>query len=226
MCGIYLTNFDRKVVDIKNDLKKIEFRGPNNLSVKKYNNSVYLAHLRLSIIDLDKRSNQPYEFGDLSITYNGEIYNFLSIKKQLISYGYFFETESDTEVLIKAYHAWGKSMLSKLNGMFAFAIYDILNQKVFCARDRLGQKPFYYYWNNGKIEISSSPKSMLNATKISQKGINIYLSAGYIPSPFSIYDNIKKLEAGKYLLNFKTGPVAVIITSFGLITFLKLNFNS
>lgn len=207
MCGIYLTNFDRTATEIKNDLKRIEFRGPNNLSVKKYNNSVCLAHLRLSIVDLNKRSNQPYEFDNLTITYNGEIYNFLKIKNELISQGYIFETESDTEVLIKAYHAWGQNMLNKLNGMFAFAIYDILNQKVFCARDRLGQKPFYYYWDNDKVEICSSPKSMLKATKISQQGINIYLSAGYIPSPFSIFENIKKLEAGKYLvfdLNKKT----------------------
>jgi asparagine synthase (glutamine-hydrolysing) len=200
MCGIYLTNFDRTTLQIKNDLKKIEFRGPDNLSVKKYNDSVYLAHLRLSIIDLDKRSNQPYEFDNLTITYNGEIYNFLTIKNELISQGYVFETESDTEVLIKAYHAWGQNMLSRLNGMFAFAIYDILNQKVFCARDRLGQKPFYYFWDKGKVEICSSPKSMHKATKISQQGINIYLSAGYIPSPFSIFENIKKLEAGKFLI--------------------------
>ena len=200
MCGIYLTNFDRTAAQIKNDLKKIEFRGPDNLSVKKYNNSVYLAHLRLSIIDLDKRSNQPYEFDNLTITYNGEIYNFLTIKNELISQGYVFETESDTEVLVKAYHAWGENMLGKLNGMFAFAIYDILNQKVFCARDRLGQKPFYYFWDKGRVEICSSPKSMHKATKISKEGINIYLSAGYIPSPFSIFENIKKLEAGKFLV--------------------------
>ena len=199
MCGIYLTNLDRTATEIKNDLKKIEFRGPNNFSVKKYDNSVYLAHLRLSIIDLDKRSNQPFEFDNLTITYNGEIYNFSSIKNQLISQGYVFETESDTEVLIKAYHAWGHNMLSKLNGMFAFAIYDILNQMVFCARDRLGQKPFYYYWNEGKIEICSSPKSMLNATKISQQGVNIYLQTGYIPSPYSIYEEIKKLPSGQYV---------------------------
>ena len=200
MCGIYLTNLDRSALQIKNGLKKIEFRGPDNLSVKKYNDSVYLAHLRLSIIDLDKRSNQPYEFENLTITYNGEIYNFLTIKNELISQGYVFETESDTEVLVKAYHAWGENMLGKLNGMFAFAIYDILNQKVFCARDRLGQKPFYYFWDKGKVEICSSPKSMHKATKISQQGINIYLSAGYIPSPFSIFENIKKLEAGKFLV--------------------------
>ena len=201
MCGIYLTNIERENDELRNDLKKIEFRGPDNLTINKYD-LVTIAHLRLSIIDLEERSNQPFQFENLVITYNGEIYNFKELKKELESIGYNFITRSDTEVLLKAYHAWGVKMLQKLNGMFAFAIYDILNGKVFCSRDRMGQKPFYYYWNSeeGHLEICSSPRAMTKASKFSQNGINIYLEAGYIPSPHSIYENISKLEAGNYLV--------------------------
>ena len=201
MCGIYLTNIERENDELRNDLKKIVFRGPDNLTINKYD-LVTIAHLRLSIIDLEERSNQPFQFENLVITYNGEIYNFKELKKELESIGYNFITRSDTEVLLKAYHAWGVKMLQKLNGMFAFAIYDILNGKVFCSRDRMGQKPFYYYWNSeeGHLEICSSPRAMTKASKFSQNGINIYLEAGYIPSPHSIYENISKLEAGNYLV--------------------------
>ena len=201
MCGIYLTNIERENDELSNDLKKIEFRGPDNLTIKKYD-LVTIAHLRLSIIDLEERSNQPFQFENLIITFNGEIYNFKELKKDLEFIGYNFNTKSDTEVLLKAYHAWGVKMLEKLNGMFAFAIYDKLNGKVFCARDRTGQKPFYYYWNSeeGHIEICSSPRAMKKASKFSQNGINIYLEAGYIPSPYSIYEDISKLEAGNYLI--------------------------
>ena len=201
MCGIYLTNIEREDNELRGCLKKIQYRGPDNLTIKRYD-LVTIAHLRLSIIDLEERSNQPFQFENLVITFNGEIYNFKELKKDLELIGYNFITKSDTEVLLKAYHAWGVKMLEKLNGMFAFAIYDILNGKVFCARDRIGQKPLYYYWNveEGYLEICSSPRAMKKASKFSQKGINIYLEAGYIPSPYSIYEDIIKLEAGNYLI--------------------------
>ena len=200
MCSIYLTNIIRNIDDVKSNLLKIKYRGPNNLSVKKYDNSIIIGHLRLSIIDLDKRSNQPYEFEKLVITYNGEIYNYLELREKLKSLGYTFNTESDTEVILKGFHAWGTELLPKMNGMFAFAIYDSINKKVFCARDRLGQKPFYYYWNKGFLELCSSPKPMEKASKISQKAVSIYLETGYIPSPYSIYENVKKLEAGTFVV--------------------------
>ena len=164
MCSIYLTNIIRNIDDVKSNLLKIKYRGPNNLSVKKYDNSIIIGHLRLSIIDLDKRSNQPYEFEKLVITYNGEIYNYLELREKLKSLGYTFNTESDTEVILKGFHAWGAELLPKMNGMFAFAIYNSINQKIFCARDRLGQKPFYYYWNKGFLELCSSPKPMEKAS--------------------------------------------------------------
>lgn len=157
-----------------------------------------MGHLRLAILDLDSRSNQPYSYKGYHISFNGEIYNFIDIKSELRTLGYNFETESDTEVLIKGYAEWGINILSKLNGMFAFAIYDELKQEVFCARDRLGVKPFYYFWKDGKFEICSQLKPIHTQTcKVSSEAISIYLDCGYIPSPFTIYEDVYKLQPGR-----------------------------
>lgn len=207
MCGIYITNMPFKKEEVEEKLKKIEFRGPDNLEVAKVND-ISLGHLRLSILDLDKRSNQPFQFENLYITYNGEIYNFEAIREELTVLGYAFETTSDTEVLIKGYSAWGKDLLPKLNGMFAFAIYDSLKNEIFCARDRLGVKPFYYSWKEGFFEMCSQLKPLMNKEKkISKEAVSIYLDCGYIPSPYSIFEDVYKLPPGKYLildLNKKT----------------------
>ena len=101
MCGIYITNIQYQKQEIQNKLKQINFRGPDNLGYRKIND-VSLGHLRLSILDLDQRSNQPYFYKDLYITFNGEIYNFKNIREELVFLGVTFETTSDTEVLIKA----------------------------------------------------------------------------------------------------------------------------
>lgn len=200
MCGIYITNRHYQKEEIQNKLKQIDFRGPNNLGVEKINN-ISLGHLRLSILDIDKRSNQPYQFNDLFITFNGEIYNFESIREELIILGYSFDTTSDTEVLIKGYSVWGKDLLDKLNGMFAFAIYDSTKEEIFCARDRLGVKPFYYYWKDGNFEICSQLEPLIEKdSKISEEAISIYLDCGYVPSPYSIIENIYKLSPGNYMV--------------------------
>lgn len=207
MCGIYLTNrsFQQEVIQSK--LKEIDFRGPDNLSVEKINN-VFLGHLRLSVLDLDKRSNQPFRYKNLCITYNGEIYNFESIKEELIQFGFSFETSSDTEVIIKGYAVWGKDILEKLNGMFAFAIYDVSKNEVFCARDRLGVKPFFYYWKDGEFEVCSQLRPLINKnSKVSSEAISIYLDCGYIPSPYSAIEDVFKLPPGNLMiidLNKKT----------------------
>lgn len=196
MCGIYLTNIPFSNKQVEQKLEKIRFRGPDNISVLK-NENISLGHLRLSILDLDKRSNQPFIFGYLTLVYNGEIYNFKEVKNSLIQEGYSFETTSDTEVLLKGYHAWGEKILDRINGMFAFAVYDENKKTVFIARDRLGVKPLYYSWRNGKLELCSQ-LAPLNKSKLDQEAISIYLQTGYIPSPFSIYEEIKKLPPGQY----------------------------
>lgn len=207
MCGIYLTNMPYPKEEIEEKLKKIDFRGPDNLGITKVND-VSLGHLRLAILDLDKRSNQPYQFENFHIVYNGEIYNFEAIRDELEILGYAFETTSDTEVLIKGYSAWGKDLLPKLNGMFAFAIYDSIKNEIFCARDRLGVKPFYYSWKEGFFEMCSQLKPLMSKDKkISKEAVSIYLDCGYIPSPYSIFEDVYKLPPGKYLildLNKKT----------------------
>jgi len=198
MCGIYLTNISFSNKQVEQKLEKIKFRGPDNMSVLK-NENISLGHLRLSILDLDERSNQPFNFRHLSLVYNGEIYNFKEIRKSLIEEGYSFDTTSDTEVLLKGYHAWEEKILDRINGMFAFAVYNQNKKTVFMARDRLGVKPLYYSWKNGELELSSQ-LAPLNKGKLDQEAISIYLQTGYIPSPFSIYDEIKKLPPGQYAI--------------------------
>ena len=148
MCGIYLTNIPYEEELIKEKLDSISFRGPDYTGIKKVNN-LTLGHLRLSILDLDARSHQPMIYENLHIVFNGEIYNYKDIKVELLAKGYTFKTESDTEVLLIGYKAWGKDILQKINGMFAFCIYDVDNNEIFAARDRLGVKPFIII---GKME--------------------------------------------------------------------------
>jgi asparagine synthase (glutamine-hydrolysing) len=200
MCGIYSTNISYHKDDIEFKLRQIDFRGPDNLGFLKID-SISLAHLRLSILDLDKRSNQPFKFKHLYITFNGEIYNFESLKNELIALGFTFETTSDTEVLVKAYSLWGAKLLNKINGMFAFVIYDTAKEELFCARDRLGVKPFFYYWENGFFEICSQLRPLLKSnSKVSEEAISIYLDCGYVPSPFSILENVYKLPPGNFMV--------------------------
>ncbi|MDE5430531.1 asparagine synthase (glutamine-hydrolyzing) [Elizabethkingia meningoseptica] len=199
MCGIYSTNITYNTIEIEKKLQSISFRGPDNMGITKINDLI-LGHLRLAILDLDKRSNQPYSFGNYHIVFNGEIYNFKDIRRELEELGYEFETTSDTEVLIKGYAEWDEQILQKLNGMFAFIIYDENKGKIFCARDRLGVKPFYYYWKDGDFEICSQLRPLIKGSlKISNESIGIYLDCGYIPSPMTIFENVYKLQPGHTL---------------------------
>ena len=104
-----------------------------------------MLHSRLSIIDLDKRSNQPFKYEKYIIIYNGEIYNFIEIRKNLLGLGYKFSTNSDTEVLLMAYIEYGEDCVDYFNGMWSFAIWDGFKEKIFLSRDRFGEKPLYYF---------------------------------------------------------------------------------
>lgn len=199
MCGIYLTNIPFTKTEIRSKLKSIDFRGPDNIGINTYNN-VSLGHLRLSILDLEERSNQPFNYKNLHITFNGEIYNYTDIKTELIALGYEFSTESDTEVLLIGYYHWGDAIMSKLNGMFAFCIYDSIKNSIFCARDRIGVKPFYYYWHQGEIEICSQLRPLINKkSNVNEEGISAYLACGYIPTPLSAIEHVYKLPQGNIL---------------------------
>lgn len=199
MCGIYLTNIPFSEEEVKTKLKSIQFRGPDYTGIEKISDLIF-GHLRLSILDLDVRSNQPMQFENFIIVFNGEIYNFQEIKRELMDLGYAFSTTGDTEVLLKGYKEWGENIVPKLNGMFAFAIYDSLTRKIFCSRDRLGVKPFYYSWKDGNFEICSQLRPMSQNKQINEEAVSMYLECTYVPSPFTIYQDVFKLPPGHNLV--------------------------
>jgi asparagine synthase (glutamine-hydrolysing) len=199
MCGIYLTNLSLSKDNLQKKLKSIAHRGPDFTGTFQ-KDGLSFGHTRLSILDLDKRSNQPMIHKDYTLVYNGEIYNYKNLKEELVELGYVFTTQGDSEVLLNGYKQWGKELIPKLNGMFAFSIHDRLKKEIFSARDRLGVKPFYYSWTNGEFEICSQLAPFSKKGKISRQAIAVYLQTGYIPSPFSIYENIFKLPPGHTLV--------------------------
>jgi asparagine synthase (glutamine-hydrolysing) len=169
MCGIlglYNLNKDKKIKEelFSNSLNVMRHRGPNNQSYKKINNNLYFGHVRLSIIDLNENSNQPFsdDTGNYSIVFNGEIFNYLEIKSELENLGHLFRTNSDTEVLLHSFIEWGEECVLKLNGMWAFAIYDTLEDKLFCSRDRFGIKPFNYTLIDGQFIFASEIKAIIS----------------------------------------------------------------
>jgi len=160
---------------------------------------VGLAHRRLSIIDLSSAGHQPmhlFERG-LSIVFNGEIYNFQELRRELVQEGYGFRTHSDTEVLLTAYDAWGTGCLSRLNGMFAFALYDALRSQLFLARDRAGEKPLFYHLANGTLHFASELKALMANPDlprcIDQASLDCYLAMGFVPGNRCILQGFNKL---------------------------------
>jgi asparagine synthase (glutamine-hydrolysing) len=198
MCGINGFNFkDEKL--IKQMTGTLSHRGPD--SVGSYvDESISLGHNRLAVIDLDSSANQPMtsEDGQLVIVYNGEIYNYLELKKRLQA-GYKFKTQSDTEVILAGYRMWGKDVVKKLNGIFSFAIWDKDKKTLFCARDHMGVKPFYFYWDGKKFIFASEVKSILEhpiPREIDVDSLNEYLRVLYVPSPRTMLKMVYKLPPG------------------------------
>jgi asparagine synthase (glutamine-hydrolysing) len=209
MCGIVGLISKRVRFDDLNDmLNTLAHRGPDAKGTKHWclnNNFVGFGHARLSIIDLNSNANQPMVREDLqlAITYNGEIYNYKEIKSVLKESGYTFNTESDTEVILAAYHKWGNTCVNQFIGMFAFAIFDLKRNSVVLFRDRAGVKPLYYYVSNKSIIFGSELKSLLCSAdfekKIDNDSLANYFKNGYVAAPKTIYENIYKLLAGHYL---------------------------
>jgi asparagine synthase (glutamine-hydrolysing) len=160
--------------------------------------NIGLGHRRLSIIDLE-RGKQPMgnEDGSVQVVFNGEIYNFLELKRDLEAKGYRFRTRSDTETIIYGYEEWGEDFVQKLRGMFAIALWDSRNQKLLLLRDRIGKKPLYYYLGKDRILFASEIKALLIDRSIPKEidpiALDSYLSFGYVPSPLSIFKAIRKL---------------------------------
>jgi asparagine synthase (glutamine-hydrolysing) len=164
MCGIFgVFSREPDLAKARLAIAAIQHRGPDYLDCVPVSDHLVFAHARLSILDLSQASNQPFHMdeGNLSITYNGEIYNFIELRNELIGLGASFETDGDTEVLLKAYQYFGADCVHKLNGMWSFAIYDRRKELVFCSRDRFGVKPFLFHHANGSFIFASEAKAIL-----------------------------------------------------------------
>ncbi len=214
MCGISgFLNFNQKL--IKNDLisyanemnNSLRMRGPDfsDFWLEK-NINLVLCHTRLSIIDLDKRANQPMisKNNRFVIILNGEIYNFLSIKKDLIKLGISFRTQGDTEVLLEAISHFGiEKSLKLIEGMFSFVLWDKYEKKIILVRDRLGIKPLYYYFDKVTFAFASEIKAIRRLDwldfSLDRKSITSYVRLNYIPAPNSIYKNIRKVLPGEMI---------------------------
>ncbi len=161
---------------------------------------VGLGHRRLSIIDLSSNAAQPMWYKSYCIAFNGEIYNYKEIKVKLGLKGHVFNTTSDTEVILHAYEEWGADALHEFIGMFSIAIYDEHRRQMFIARDRAGVKPLYYFFNGALLLFSSELKGLMShpkyIRKINNDALALYLQHGYIPAPFSIFENTYKLKPG------------------------------
>jgi len=209
MCGIagfidYNKKSDKNILSEMID--RVYERGPDDKGLffkLATNYNLGLAHRRLSILDLSSAGHQPMSFENLVITYNGEVYNFKEIRKKLETYGYSFHSNTDTEVILKAFHKWGVKAVDRFKGMFAFAIYDKNLEKIYLFRDRAGVKPLYYYWNNNIFLFGSEIKTFY-PNKFFEKQIcftalSDYFRFGYINAPLSIFENTFKLLPGTYL---------------------------
>ena len=191
--------------------EKVSFRGPDNRSVRIYNDrmerdssgTTVLLFNRLAIIDLDARSNQPFEDDRYTLIFNGEIYNYRQLKTELQSYGQQFHTESDTEVLFQALRRWGADALPRLNGMFAFCWLDRTERSFLLGRDRVGIKPIYYRFSGKSLAFASELDSVLRLSgdlpDIEPKAVHAFLWTQFIPSPFTIVKDVWRLPPGHYL---------------------------
>ncbi len=195
-----------KILKMMNDLQA--HRGPDDEGIYESaaaNGRYYigLAHRRLSIIDLST-GHQPMfnEDGTVVIVFNGEIYNFKDLQKELIQKGHRFITSSDTEAVIHAYEEYGESCVERMRGMFAFAIWDSKRERVFIARDRFGKKPLFYYKNNDALVFSSEIKSLLqfpaDFRKVDENAVMNYLIYRYVPAPDTLFSGIYKLMPGTW----------------------------
>ncbi|MCM4154287.1 asparagine synthase (glutamine-hydrolyzing) [Arenibacter sp. N53] len=213
MCGIngFISSTNEMEQRLLSEINKMNnsiiHRGPDDQGVfveESADFGIALGMRRLSIIDLET-GKQPIfsEDQQLVIVFNGEIYNYRSLRKQLETRGCIFKTHSDTEVILKLYEMDGEKSFKELDGMFAFGIYDKKRSKVFVARDFFGEKPLYYTQSNNKFIWASELKSLIKVVEkkpeISITGLNHFLRLTFIPAPHSIYQNIYKLEANHYL---------------------------
>ncbi|MEN9521701.1 MAG: hypothetical protein RL065_78, partial [Bacteroidota bacterium] len=225
MCGILgIYNFKKQPINLDHINSMIaaqHHRGPDgNGSWANDEKNLVLGHNRLSIIDLTTAASQPMHYADrYVITYNGELYNYLNLKAELKQKGHQFKTQSDTEVLLALFAEYGIECLQKMDGMFAFAIWDKIEKKLFCARDRFGEKPFHYYYSthDKKLVFASEIKTILASKeiekKINQKMVYHFLANELVENPLdfteTFYEKINRLMPGSYFVINESGDLKV-----------------
>ena len=213
MCGIagyFHFQNDRKadLSRLKQMTNSLAHRGPDGEGFLVKDN-LALGHRRLSIIDLET-GNQPMfsHDGKFAIIFNGEIYNYLELREELKSLGHMFKTQSDTEVIIEAYRQWGVDCQKKLNGMWAFALWDAVEKCLILSRDRVGEKPLHFAKHDNSLIFSSEIKALFEygVPRVPVfEMLEVYLVFTYIPEPHTFYKNIEKLEAGHFLIVSEDG---------------------
>jgi len=228
MCGIAgILRFDDAPVApslIGGMLEKLAHRGRDHAAVESgfpgggggrlsARASIALGHRRLSIIDLSGTASQPmaYDGGNLWLVFNGEIYNYIELRQELTAEGMRFQTNSDTEVILAAYALWGPSCVERLNGMFAFALWDEARQHLFCARDHLGVKPFFFMRDGGAFAFASESRALsaFHRNRISRQGVTAYLASSYCPGQTSIFEGVSKLLPGHCITISPSGTVDI-----------------
>ncbi|OGW31424.1 MAG: asparagine synthase (glutamine-hydrolyzing) [Nitrospirae bacterium RIFOXYB2_FULL_43_5] len=210
MCGIVgIIKTDNSLIDanaLRRSTDMLARRGPDDSGIW-VEEGAGLGHRRLSILDTTSAGHQPMlsENKRFVIVFNGEVYNFRELRKQLESEGRFWSSNSDTEVVLSAYSKWGVDCLKRFHGMFAFAIWDRRDKVLFAARDRMGVKPYYYSHSAGFFSFASRPRALYAlgcdlSCEIDEQALRFYLELGYIPAPYFIYKSIRKLPPAHYLL--------------------------
>ena len=223
MCGIvgFNGNDTGKLAAM---LTSIHHRGPDDQGLFE-DKKCSLGHVRLSILDLSSHGHQPMYYEHLRLVYNGEVYNYREIRKELITFGYNFDSDSDTEVILKAYHYWGIEAVDRFIGMFAIAIYDALSSKIILLRDRVGVKPLYYLHEKETFVFASELKPIMQFKedlKINEEALETYMRFGYISSNLSIFKHCKKLPAGHYGIYDLQSNYFEIKSYWSILDFYKL----
>lgn len=180
--------------------------------------TIGFGHRRLAIIDLSERGAQPMRVEELLIVFNGEIYNYREIRKELEAVGIAFHSDSDTEVILQSYRQWGPACLEKFTGMFAFVIYDTQNHELFLARDRAGVKPLFCYFHEGLFLFASELKAFHKhpgfQKEMDHSAVQAYFQFGYVPAPYSIFANVFKLRPGHWMKISTDRPGTIVQESY------------
>ncbi len=210
MCGIVGIVSREEEIANKNLLYQsaslLHRRGPDDSGIWT-ENGVGFAHRRLSVLDVSPTGHQPMQSADgrFVIVYNGELYNFKELRRELGVAERQWQSNSDTEVILASYAQWGVACLDRFHGMFAFTIWDHEEKVLFAARDRLGEKPFYYHHSVNRFAFASRPRALFTlvptlSKEIDEQALRFFLEAGYVPAPHSIYQDVRKLPPAHYLL--------------------------